>query len=172
MLKKPLQCLASAHLTAAAQMWRGTRATSGSSSRSSFSFFLSLSPHPFHPPLYQPLPSSPLSLLFLRRDVSLQGALWPVDCHGLPGAPHYLQASQNHHIRPKTVLVFWIQLMILTLTRLTFLEEKLLLVFLITSLLLPLIFGNHIHKEPSCNCCVSNETSATSEDDAEVDDDK
>ena len=54
----------------------------------------------------------------------------------------------------------------------TFLEEKLLLVFLITSLLLPLIFGNHFHKEPSCNCCVSNETSATSEDDAEVDDDK
>ena len=40
-LKKPLQCLASAHLTAAALTWRGTRATSGSSSRYSFSSFLS-----------------------------------------------------------------------------------------------------------------------------------
>ena len=58
----------------------------------------------------------------------------------------------------------------------SFLKEELPLVFLITFLLLllsvPLVFGNHFHKEPSCNCCVSNETSATSEDDTEVDDDK
>merc|ERR1712055_265619 len=43
------------------------------------------------------------------------------------------------------------------IARLTYLEEELPLVCLITILLLvlsvPLVFGNHHHQGPSCNCC-------------------
>merc|ERR1711990_1254333 len=60
--------------------------------------------------------------------------------------------------------------------RLTYLEEELPLVCLITFLLLllsvPLIFGNHHHLKPSCNCCAKKETSVTSEDDSDAGDDK
>ena len=57
------------------------------------------------------------------------------------------------------------------LFRLSYLEEELALVCLITFLLvllsLPLLFGNHTHQEPACYCNAKEETSDTSEDDAE-----
>merc|ERR1719370_2485120 len=62
------------------------------------------------------------------------------------------------------------------IARLSYLEEELALVCLITFLLLllslPLLFGNHTHQEPACYCNAKKETSDTSEDDAEDDDAK
>merc|ERR1712212_808346 len=62
------------------------------------------------------------------------------------------------------------------IARLSYLEEELALVCLITFLLLllslPLLFGNHTHLEPACYCNAKEETSDTSEDDAEDDDAK
>merc|ERR1719370_1752665 len=57
------------------------------------------------------------------------------------------------------------------IARLSYLEEELALVCLITFLLLllslPLLFGYHTHLEPACYCNAKEETSDTSEDDAE-----
>merc|ERR1719370_2144155 len=62
------------------------------------------------------------------------------------------------------------------IARLTYLEEELPLVCLITFLLLllsvPLIFGNHHHLELACNCFANEETSVTSEDDSDADEEK
>merc|ERR1719239_1841239 len=62
------------------------------------------------------------------------------------------------------------------IARLTYLEEELPLVCLVTFLLLllsvPLVFGNHHHLKPACNCCANEETSVTSEDDSDADEEK
>merc|ERR1719239_877341 len=62
------------------------------------------------------------------------------------------------------------------IARLSYLEEELVLVCLITFLLLllslPLLFGNHTHQEPACYCNAKEKTSDTSEDDAEDEDAK